>query len=157
MKGKLLVKNKEERIFNSTIYDVISHLENIQHIEFSKAEKTGADYWDAVRGVYEKTKSNNTTADQALIPIFYEKLNALFQSEDTSIQDKLSELGVTALDKALITCDISNIQQITGENTTQNIYQLAKKYRFLEIARTIHGEIFKDADTVQLQLELWGG
>src|SRR6185312_16637926 len=145
MRGELSIKGAKTGIFELTIFDALKHLRNIKEVTFNPAEKTGADYFDVLRMVYEKTKldeENWKEEEKVIVPIFQKTLQELFQSEEENIREQLLKLGATDLDIALIVNNVRGIQEIISANQEQNIYKLAKAFRFLDLAKGIHGEAF---------------
>lgn len=134
MHGKLTIKKASTDIYKLTIYDISKHLKNIQEIEFELSE-AGNDYFDVVMDVYREASSSSDEADVLMTGLVRKELIKLFTSSDTSTKDKLTSLGASDIDFALLSNNDPKIKEWALASIETNPYILAKQTRFLDIAK----------------------
>lgn len=138
MQGTLSTKGLKTEIFYLTIYDILGHFDVIDQVTFTPAEETNNSYFDVVKQAYLEASISDKERDKFLIKDFHERIKELFSDRTPKIIDKLKELGATDVDFALINHDKVVLEKIAFENTETDIYQLAKIYRFVDIAAHIN-------------------
>lgn len=136
MHGKLNFNNISRDIFNLNLQDLITQLKDIDKIDFTEADKTNKNYMDILVNIFNEAKVDSRLPGneeiEVLLPIFIKKLKELTQ--DSEKLEKLKKLGATDLDVAFINNDSEVIKKIINNNEETNIYDLAKKFRFLDFA-----------------------
>lgn len=140
MRGTLSINKVEKNIFSLTIYDVLGHLDNLDKVEFIRPTEVDRGYFDIINQVYSDAFTSGQQRDKILLDEFYKAMQKLFSDQNEEVRDKLISLGATDIDFALINYDKPNLVKIAFENTETDIYQLAKNYRFLDIAKVIHSD-----------------
>ena len=139
MRGTLKVEDKEQDILSLTIRDIIEHFKNIDEVTFTTDIETNNSYFDIVIQVYLKAFISFSDLDQELVKEFHKLIQKLFSDKEK--REKLIELGATDVDFALINHNQDTLKKIAYQNTETDMYQLAKIYRFVDIAQYI-GEKF---------------
>ena len=138
MHGTLSIKGLKTEIFYLTIYDILSHFDDIDQVTFAPAKETNNSYFDIVKQAYLEASISPKERDKFLIKDFHARIKELFSDRTPKIIDKLKELGATNVDFALINHDRVTLARMAFENTETDIYQLAKIYRFADIAHHIN-------------------
>jgi len=150
MRGTLTFENNTVDDFHLNLLGLILQLCNIGKIEFTKASKIGKDYIDLILSVHrescEEIKYNKEpfAADglEGLILKFQKLIQKLFEDDKTF--KELERLGATKLDRALINNKFEEVKEYINSHEGQDIYKLAKQFRFMELAKDIYKEKFQD-------------
>ena len=130
MRGSLKFKGVSQNIFDLTILDIIHQLRELDQISFDVGT-SGIEYMDVISTSYSWAEPDEY--DALLMPSLRKILKSIV-SDVKKIQE-FKNLGATDLDIALIQGDIALIKSMAASNTETNPYSIAKKFRFLDIAR----------------------
>jgi len=121
MHGTLSIKGLKTEIFYLTIYDILSHFDDIDQVTFVPAQKTNNSYFDIVKQAYLEASISAKERDKFLIKDFHARIKELFSDRTPKIIHKLKELGATDVDFAIINHDRATLAKIALENTETDI------------------------------------
>jgi len=151
-RGTFSCKGENIDDFNCNLQSLIEMLSALEKIKCMPATKNGRDFFDVVISLYRESvldsgecNKEGELTDTAMmlsltLGVFKKQIARIFSNEGNT--EILKNIGATDSDIALLSNDSAKIKDVFANNKGLNQFELAKKFRMLDVADSYYKENF---------------